>query len=160
MRETAEILLLILVANGAPILLSFIFSHRMALPVDLGFKLGDQQALFGKTKTWRGLIASLVFTILASVIIGLGIWTGFIISVLAMTGDLLSSFIKRRLKKPPSSQVFLLDQVPESLFPVFGVVSLYSLQLMQVIVIVVSFIIMEVVLSLILYRIGVRKRPY
>jgi hypothetical protein len=34
-----------------------------------------------------------------------------------MAGDLLSSFVKRRLNLPPSSRATGLDQIPESLLP-------------------------------------------
>jgi CDP-diglyceride synthetase len=160
LRETIEILILILVANGSPVLMSFLLSHRMSLPIDLGLKLKDQQYLFGKTKTWRGLVTSLVATVLASFFITGGFRAGLVIVSLAMSGDLLSSFIKRRLKKESSSKALLLDQIPESLFPALGMMLIIKLDLIQVIEIVIAFIIIELMLSQALYRIGIRKYPY
>ena len=160
MKETAEILILILVANATPVLFSFIFSHRLSLAIDFGLRLKDRQYLFGNTKTWRGLFSSLIITAIVSVLMDYDISMGLMIAALAMSGDLVSSFIKRRLKKAPSSKALLLDQIPESLFPALGVMLVVSLSLIQVMVIIVIFIIMELALSYLFYHIGVRKKPY
>jgi len=160
MIETIEILLLIMVANGAPILISYAFFHRASLPIDSGKVLADGNPLFGAAKTWRGIIASVIVTMLVSVYIGKGMIPGFVIAVLAMTGDLVSSFIKRRQGKEASSRAFLLDQIPESFLPVLGGLYFWSVNLIHIIVIVVSFIILEILLSKALYLIGVRKKPY
>ena len=74
-----------------------------------------------------------------------------------MCGDLFSSFIKRRLKKHSSENCIPLDQIPESIFPALAMKTIYSLSLIQVIVIVFSFIIIELVLSDILLRYRKRK---
>ncbi len=159
MRELIITLILILVANGSPVLISFLLSHRMSLPIDLGLKLKDQQYLFGKTKTWRGLVTSLVATVLASFIITGGFQAGLVVASLAMSGDLLSSFIKRRLRKESSSKALLLDQIPESLFPALGMTLIIKLDLIQVIEIVIAFTIIELILPQALYHRGIRKRP-
>lgn len=159
MRESIDILILILIANSSPVLMSFLFSHRMSLPIDLGLRLKDQQYLFGKTKTWRGLVASLVATALASFFIIGGFQAGLMVVTLAMSGDLLSSFIKRRLKKESSSKVLFLDQIPESLFPALGMTLIIKLDLTQVIEIVTAFTIIELILSQALYYRGSRKQP-
>ncbi|MDH5391655.1 MAG: CDP-archaeol synthase [Gammaproteobacteria bacterium] len=158
--DTLNSLILILVANGAPVFASYLFSHRQSLPVDLYYRLRDQQYLFGETKTWRGLFASLVMTSVLSLFLGYSVYFGLMIAALSMAGDLLSSFIKRRLKKPSSSQFLLLDQVPESLLPAMFCMLVYDLELIQVIGIIVIFIIIEMALSIVLFRFGVRKKPY
>jgi len=160
MKEIGEVLVLILVANGTPVIASYLFSHRMSLPIDFGLRLNDQQYLFGLTKTWRGLFSSLIITSIVSDFMGYGIYYGLLIALLAMSGDLVSSFIKRRFKKASSAKVLLLDQLPESFFPALGMMQVISLSLIQVMVITAVFTIMELVLSYLLYQIGVRKRPY
>jgi len=160
LKEIAEVLLLILVANGSPVIVSFLFSHRLSLPVDFGLKLKDQQYLFGKTKTWRGLIMSLALTASVSVLLDGEYYIGLLISLLAMTGDLFSSFIKRRLKKASSSEMLLLDQLPESVLPAVMMMSVIPLNLTQVIAIVIAFYIIERMVSKMLFKIGIRKRPY
>lgn len=55
------LLLLILAANGAPVLARKLLASRYDYPLDFGFKLRNQD-FPGESKTWRGLVASLVFT--------------------------------------------------------------------------------------------------
>jgi len=160
MHEILEVLLLILIANAAPVLASYLLSHHTSLSIDFGYKLKDQQYLFGASKTWRGLISAIIATSLVSFFINSNIWPGITVALLAMTGDLTSSFIKRRLKKPASTKVSFLDQIPESLFPAFGAMYYYPLELIHIIVISLSFTIIDMLLSKILYQIGIRKRPY
>lgn len=148
MIHTLEILLLIVLANAAPVIARLVFTNRASTSIDLGFMLQDKQYLFGQTKTWRGLIASLTLTTLIAYLLDYAIVTGLIISISAMLGDLLSSFIKRRLQKQSSTNVLFLDQVPESLFPVLVYSStVHTLELMEVIVIIIFFIIIELGLS-------------
>lgn len=160
MEQVLIILLLVTVANGAPVLLSYILSHRAAVPVDFGLKLKDGQLLFGTTKTWRGIIISILTTTFIAIILGISWYQGLLIAVFAMSGDLLSSFIKRRKAMDSGSRFLLLDQVPESFLPSLVMVYFERIDLMQVIVIVACFIILELVLSRLLYQFGIRKRPY
>jgi CDP-diglyceride synthetase len=54
---------------------------------------------------------------LASVVLQTGWGTGWIVGGLAMLGDSLSSFIKRRLAMPPSAMAIGIDQAPDSVLP-------------------------------------------
>lgn len=158
MKEALDILILIVIANAAPVITSFIFSEQKLQPIDFGLKLKDEQALFGKSKTWSGLISSLILTSFCAYVLNYDISSGLIISTLAMAGDLISSFIKRRFKQKSSETCILLDQIPESVFPALAMKIIYSLSMIQVIAIVVSFIIIELILSAILLRYRRRKR--
>lgn len=60
-----------------------------------------------------------------------------------MTGDLVSSFVKRRIDLPPSSRASGLDQMPESLFPSLACRDLLSLTIADMAVGVVTFSIGE-----------------
>ena len=82
------------------------------------------------------------------------------VAIYAILGDLFSSFIKRRLSMEPSSMAPLLDQIPESLFPAAMMMKTFDLDFSSVIQLVLTFIIVELALSHILYRWGLRKRPY
>ena len=77
-----------------------------------------------------------------------------------MVGDLSSSFLKRRLRLPPSSRATGLDQVPESLFPLLLCRSMLTLTIADIAVGALLFFIGEVVLSRLLYKLHVRNRPY
>ena len=92
--------------------------------------------------------------------IGLTWEIGVLVGSLAMAGDLLSSFLKRRLDLPPSSRASGLDQVPEALFPLLACRNLLLLSLADIVVAVALFFIGEVVLSRVLYAFRLRDRPY
>jgi hypothetical protein len=111
------VLLLILAANSAPALLGRWLGRRGTWPVDGGMIMADGHPLFGHSKTWRGLAAALLITVACALLVGWSWLFGLAIASATMAGDLLSSFLKRRLGLPPSAQVPLLDEVPESLFP-------------------------------------------
>jgi CDP-2,3-bis-(O-geranylgeranyl)-sn-glycerol synthase len=111
---------LLAVANGTPVIAKRLFGSRWAFPLDGYSTFTDSRPLFGQSKTIRGFVLSLAATALAGPVVGLGFETGFVVALAAMAGDLLSSFIKRRLAFAPSSQAIGLDQVPESLFPLLA----------------------------------------
>ena len=78
----------------------------------------------------------------------------------AMIGDLLSSFIKRRLDMPPSSQALGLDQLPESLLPLLAGCRALSLSGLDIILAVAIFFIGELFFARLFYRLGLRDQPY
>jgi hypothetical protein len=165
MNETllsaARVMILLLVANGAPILLRRMLYERGAWPVDGGRLLAwDRQRWLGRSKTWRGLAAAILTTGLAAALLGLPWATGFRVGVWAMAGDLLSSFIKRRLKLAPGSMALGLDQIPESLFPLLAVGGELKLGAAAIGWLVLGFIGLELALSRILYAAHIRERPY
>ena len=75
-------------------------------------------------------------------------------------GDLLSSFIKRRLKLRPSSMALGLDQVPESLLPLLLLKEPLGLTWPGILRTVVLFFVLELVLSRLLFWLRIRKTPY
>lgn len=77
-----------------------------------------------------------------------------------MAGDMLSSFVKRRMKLPASSRANGLDQIPESLLPLWVSRQLLSLTFLDIAAIVEGFVIGEVLLSRVLYAWRIRDRPY
>lgn len=158
--ELLPLLLLIIIANGAPILIRWLLNDSFNLAIDFGQKLPDNNQLFGPSKTWRGLLAALLTTAVAAWLLGYTPETGFLIAGYAVLGDLFSSFIKRRFSMKPSSMAPLLDQVPESLFPAFMMMHTFNLDFSSVLLLVLTFIIIELVLSHILYAWGLRNRPY
>lgn len=151
---------LLVIANGAPILINKILGQRWTWPVDNGLKLSDGQRLFGKTKTWRGLCSAIFFTTIAAILIKIEPLTGVLFGTLAMAGDLLASFIKRRMNRAVSSRARGLDTVPESLLPIILLKEPLTLSFTDIILIVAFFFLIEEWVSPILYRLHIRKRPY
>lgn len=155
-----KLLLLIAVANGAPVIATAAFQHRLAYPLDCRVRLGDGQPLFGASKSFRGIALALAATTLAAPLLGLDWRLGALIAALAMAGDLFSSFLKRRLRLPSSSMALGLDQLPESLFPMLGASYFLALSVMDIVAVVALFFVGELVLSRLLFRLHLRSQPY
>jgi CDP-archaeol synthase len=155
-----RLLLLVVLANAMPVIATKVLGNRFSRPLDGDLTCRDGQPLFGQSKTTRGIILSVLATVIGSFLSGLGCKTGALIGSAAMAGDLFSSFLKRRMKLPPSSRAIGLDQVPESLFPILACRRFYSLTAFDTVVAVAAFFIGEIVVSRILYKFRLRDRPY
>lgn len=155
-----QLLFLLLLANGTPVIVKKIFGGRYSQPLDGNLGFADGRPLFGRSKTIRGIVAAILVTTAGAPLIGLGWEIGLVVGCFAMLGDLFSSFSKRRLNLPSSSRASGLDQLPESLFPLLACRSLLALTPADIAACVVMFFIGEVVLSRLLYALRLRDRPY
>ena len=153
-------MVLLTLANGTPVVAKKVFGGRFALPLDAGLTFFDGRPLFGPSKTIRGIVFALLVTTAGAPLIGLDWSLGFMVAAAAMAGDLFSSFAKRRLNFPPSSQALGLDQVPESLLPLLACRAALSLTAIDIALGVAIFFIGELILSWILYRARLRDEPY
>jgi len=155
-----DLLILVVVANGSPVIARLLFSSTFSLPVDLGFCFIDGRRILGDSKTWRGILASIVATSVFALFIGYSLVLGAMVAAAAMTGDIFSSFIKRRMGMQSSAMAPFLDQVPESLFPALLLKNTFGLDYGSVLVLVCLFVIIELSLSSLLFKWGIRRRPY
>jgi CDP-2,3-bis-(O-geranylgeranyl)-sn-glycerol synthase len=153
------VLLLIMVANGAPVAAKRVLGRRFAAPLDGGLRFVDGKPLLGTSKTVRGIAASLLATSGCAPLAGLEWTIGLTVAAAAMAGDLFSSFCKRRLELRPSAQAIGLDQIPESLFPLLAVSEALALTGWDIATGVIAFLIGDILLSPLLQRIGWRDRP-
>jgi CDP-2,3-bis-(O-geranylgeranyl)-sn-glycerol synthase len=76
-----------------------------------------------------------------------------------MVGDLLSSFLKRRLGIASSDSALGLDQGLEALVPVLAMQAQGALRFSEAFVIMGAFFVLDVGLSRLLYTLHMRKRP-
>ena len=150
---------LLLVANGAPVLAGALTGGGTAKPIDGGLRLIDGRAVFGASKTWRGLFAAFAATTAVTHWMGYGMVTGMIFAFGAMTGDLLASFCKRRLGRRESSHFRWLDTVPESFLPLLMVKSNLVIGWLDIAVLVGAFYLIEKWSSPLLYKWHLRKQP-
>ena len=155
-----QVLLLIIAANGAPIIGRLLMEERWSAPLDGGATFMDGHPVLGKSKTYRGVAFSLVGTVLAADVLGVPWEMGLVVGGLAMIGDCLSSFIKRRLGYASGTMALGLDQIPESLFPLLGVWDSLSLSFMGIMAMVSAFMVLELIFSPLFYQLRIRKHPY
>lgn len=153
-------LVLLAVANGTPVIVKRVFGARADHAIDCGVRLADGRFMFGPSKTIRGVVSSVIATALIAAAVGLTVYAGAVVAMGAMAGDLASSFIKRRLGREPSSRATGLDQIPEALLPCLLLSAILPLTAGDIAVIVLLFFGGEVILSELLFRAGVRDRPY
>jgi hypothetical protein len=153
-------LFLLTLANGAPVAAKKIFGDRLSHALDNGAKYLDGQPLFGASKTIRGIICSVLVTFVGGYLLGLRGKTGVLIGSIAMSGDVFSSFLKRRMRLPVSSRAIGLDQIPESLFPLLACRRALSLTVSDIAVAVITFLVSELLISRVLYKFRLRDRPY
>lgn len=115
-------------ANMAPVLMRQRW-RRLALSIDGGQTLFGQR-IFGENKTWRGLVVATLFGgALFTLQKGLATvwpwfqqlspydydrfpwWFGPVFAAAAISGDLIKSFFKRRLRIAPGKSWFPFDQL-------------------------------------------------
>ena len=151
---------LLAAANTAPLLAKLVFGNRLAQPLDGSIAFLDGRPLLGKSKTIRGIVVALVLSVIVAPIVALDWTIGLVVGVTAMAGDLLSSFVKRRLDLPPSSKATGLDQLPESLLPLLACRQLVDLSAADIVVAAAIFFVGEIAFARLFYALKLREKPY
>jgi CDP-2,3-bis-(O-geranylgeranyl)-sn-glycerol synthase len=167
------------VANAIPVLVGG------GTPIDLGRKLPDGRRLFGDGKTLRGLwgglmagtltgifqafISSWVIDNLEGTVVLSAIsietlryvpFRAFLISLGALLGDLLGSFIKRRIGLRRGAPAPLLDQL-SFLLGAFILVSFsFPFQVEYAIILVILTPLIHLAANMISYLMGLKKVPW
>jgi hypothetical protein len=155
-----QMLLLLTLANGTPVIAKRVFGDFAAWPVDGGCRFVDGKPLFGSSKTIRGVALSILITSALAPVVGLPWKLGAIVGTTAMAGDLLSSFLKRRMNRASSAMAIGLDQVPESLLPLLACRQLLGITILDMLIVVVVFFVGALILSRLLFQLKIRDRPF
>ncbi len=158
--KDVSILILLGCANFMPIVARYFLKEKFAKPVDMGIKWMDKRPLFGTHKTWRGIAASITGTTAIAPLVGVEAFTGTLLAFWSMSGDLVASFIKRRLNKPSGAKATGLDQIVESAMPLIIMRKKLDLAWYDIVLVVAIFSVLEIYLSPILYKLKIRRRPY
>lgn len=114
---SADLLLFLIWLNFLPFLAHLLLGERWAWPLDASRRLWDGRPILGSHKTLRGVLAALAGGTVAAPLLGLPWTTALLAAALAMLGDLLTSFLKRRLEQPSGKPIFALDQGLEGGLP-------------------------------------------
>lgn len=157
--ESLQLLLLIIIANGAPILARILLNDQWNVAVDFDAKMADGNPVLGASKTWRGILATLLILPIVALIFGYTAEVGILIAMGTVSGDLLSSFVKRRLGMEPSSKAPLLDQIPESLIPALMMMQIFDLSLLGILFLVFAFTVIDMIMTYFLNHWRVVKSP-
>src|SRR3974390_2615597 len=157
--EISQLLTLTIIANGAPVIAQKLLREIACHPLNKGGIWRGGGPLFGPAKTLRGFLFGVLCPCAFAPLIGVR-WTVGLTAGLAAMGDLISSFVKRRLGLAPSSRATGLDQIPESLLPALACASSLELGWLDIIAATLIFLCGEIVLSKILFRLHIRARPF
>jgi CDP-2,3-bis-(O-geranylgeranyl)-sn-glycerol synthase len=157
-------------------------------PVDMGKNHTDGRRIFGDGKTWRGLVAGIVCGSLVGTLqiyletlvdheffLGFGSTpTAYLIVILlavgAMVGDLVGSYIKRRLNKPRGAKLSVLDQFDFLIIAWVLVLIfnwnwyferyIYGLNIIGLIFILILTLILHRFTNIVGYKLGKKKEPW
>jgi hypothetical protein len=110
-------LLFLVGVNFTPFLAHLALGERLGLPLDGGRRWRDGRPILGPHKTLRGVLAGTGAGALAGPLIGVGVLAGAAAGLLAMVGDVVTSFAKRRLGHSSGRPVLGLDQALEGALP-------------------------------------------
>ena len=146
----SHLVFLLVIANGTPVLLALLLGTRWDWPLDNHHQYRDKRPLLGPSKTLRGLIGALLVTALLAPLFQLSLLEGASFALLAMLGDLCSSFIKRRLGLASGHSVPLLDQLPESILPLWGMQTVLGASWTEMALAVFIFMVIDLLLSTLL----------
>ena len=142
-----ELILLLIVANAAPVIVSLLLGQHGNRPLDGNRLLADGHPLLGPSKTIRGVIAAVLLTAVAAPLFDLTWLQGASFGLLAMLGDIGSSFTKRRLGLASGRSVPLLDQLPETLLPLSVLPPALKMTPLEMFAAVAVFIVVDLLLS-------------
>jgi len=140
-------------ANGAPILFGG------GTPMDHGKILKDGSRLFGDGKTWNGFIAGIVIGTIVGYLQG-RIDVGLALALGAVTGDLLGSFIKRRLHVKHGKPFPFLDQMGFLLMAILFVYIFATPRLDFIIAILVVTPLAHLGANAAAYKLKLKEVPY
>jgi CDP-2,3-bis-(O-geranylgeranyl)-sn-glycerol synthase len=151
-------------ANGAPVLFGG------GKPIDGGKTFRDGRPLFGPHKTVRGF----VFGILIGTFVGWvqevygptvglpkgSVVLGFVLSLGALMGDLLGSFIKRRMKLKSGAHLPVSDQLDFMLMALLFSLPVQPPTLMYALIIIVLTAPIHLMVNFMAYLLRLKKTPW
>jgi len=157
-------------ANMAPVIFKNNFK-KLAIPIDFG------KNIFGKNKTYRGLIVGILFAMLIAYLqfrlyqsnlfknlsfINYSNWllVGFLFGFGALFGDLIESLIKRRLKIRPGKKFVPWDQLDFVFGALIFISFTVNLTFKMVLAIILISVIGHILINHLAYYLKIRKEKW
>lgn len=161
-------------ANMAPVIVRRM--NFLKFPIDF-YKKIENKPIFGMNKTFRGLIFGVLFAVITSylqyfvyindIFIDLALidysnWLliGFLMGFGAIFGDLIESFVKRRLNYAPGKAFVPFDQIDFVLGALIFVYPIAYLSMDKVIVIIILSFVLHIIINHLAFYIGVRREKW
>ena len=162
-------------ANMAPVMTKKIFNN-LKIPIDFNKKINNKP-IFGQNKTFRGLIFGVIFAIIIAFIqsvfynnnilldislVDYSNWLliGFLLGLGAIFGDLIESFVKRRLNYEPGKSFVPFDQLDFVIGALIFIYPIVSLSLNKILIILILSFVLHVLVNHISFYTSVRKEKW
>ncbi len=161
-------------ANMAPVLVKKI--NFLKIPIDFDKTLNNKP-IFGKNKTFRGLVFGVIFAIIIAylqfllyrnnIFVNISIvdysnWflIGLLMGFGAIFGDLIESFVKRMINYEPGRSFIPFDQLDFVIGALIFVYPLIILSLNKIIIILLLSFVLHVIVNHIAYYTKIRKEKW
>jgi CDP-diglyceride synthetase len=138
-----DALLLVIAANVTPWAAGRYLSGHWRTPLDGGAILADGTRVLGDHKTWRGLTVGVLACGVVARLLQLPLFLGIAFGALSLAADIVSSFVKRRLRLQPGAEIPGVDQLPEALVPLLVLSRPLGLGLIESIAIALVFLVLD-----------------
>ncbi|MEX0567885.1 MAG: CDP-2,3-bis-(O-geranylgeranyl)-sn-glycerol synthase [Candidatus Njordarchaeota archaeon] len=144
-------------------------------PLDKGKNFFDGRRIFGDHKTIRGFLGGILIGTISGLLLPYifsvlniaylsyidGLLLALLLSLGAHIGDLLGSFIKRRLNLKPGAPAPFLDQAGFIIFAFIIAYPLYPLiTMIEVVIIILITLIVHPVSNIVAYLLGLKDKPW
>jgi CDP-2,3-bis-(O-geranylgeranyl)-sn-glycerol synthase len=168
------------IANMVPILVApFPYLRRFTAPIDGGLTYRGKR-LLGSHKTWRGLIAGIIFATLVlwlqQLAVDHSLWIqrmtsqvdysslptlilGPLFAIGALGGDAIESFFKRQRDVAPGHGWFPFDQIDYIIGGALATMPFVQLTILQYLWLIALWLIVHVVSSYVGFLLGLKERP-
>lgn len=161
-------------ANMAPVIVKKI--NFLKIPIDFDKKINNK-AIFGKNKTFRGLVFGVLFAVIVSYIqyifyrngifvnislIDYSNWflIGFLLGFGAIFGDLIESFVKRRLNYIPGKPFVPFDQVDFVVGALIFIYPIVKLSVEKIIIIIILSFVLHIIVNHVAFYTKIRKEKW
>lgn len=157
-------------ANAAPLFLDSLFDKKR--PLDMGKRFVDGKRIFGDGKTLEGTLFGILtgfvyfFTLyILSKSLGIELYSNWIEGILLVTGtmfgDVLGSFIKRRMGIERGEMLPIFDQTGFLIFAIiFRSIAFGPLPYDFVIYVFMITFIAHIFTNISAFKMGLKKKPY
>lgn len=160
-------------ANSAPLIARNIF--KKTHPVDFGRSFLDRKRLFGDSKSWEGFVAGILVGTMTGAVLApfYGYrcaelaFIGLLEGLSAMIGDLMNSFLKRRLGLKPGAPLPVFDQLSFILTTIAIIQSLdivktlgIELGVTEALAVVIAALILHPISNYVAYLLKLKEVPY
>lgn len=128
-------------------------------PLDGGVNWLDGKPFLGGNKTTKGTIFGILIGLLVGILQG-NLYGGFLQAFGAISGDIISSFLKRRINIEPGASFPIFDQLD---FIIFAVALSFPIQITRwetALVIIIVTLPIHYLSNLIAYLLGLKKEPW